>query len=231
MSKNYRLWLVPLAFFLVCCGLNLAGCLNYADSTLERTVKPALLPLLALTTAAWLLPRSPRPRETALLMAAQLFGFAGDTMLIGEGFLFFAGGIVMFLIGHIFYITLYGGHSLKGLKAWQWVLGIVLGCCITLSLILAIGVKGTLLGPMGVYGFTLSILILTALAGVLRKGGATWWILLAGALLFTFSDSLIAIRNFGTLSKFLDGFGVMSTYLVAQCLLAIGCCRLATKKD
>lgn len=230
MSKNYRLWLVPLAFFLVCCGLNLAGCLNYDDPTLERTVKPALLPLLALTSAAWLLPRSPRPRESVLLVTAQLFGFGGDTMLLGKGFIFFAGGIALFLIGHIFYITLYGGHSLKGVKAWQLVLGIAAGCCMTAALILGIGVNGTMLVPMGVYGFVLSLLILTALAGVLRLGGATWWILLAAALLFTFSDALIAVRNFGTLSKFMDGFGVMSTYLAAQGLLAIGCCRLATKK-
>lgn len=230
MSKNYRLWLIPLAFFLVCCGLNLAGCLNYGDNTLERTVKPALMVLLALTTAAWLLPRSSRPRETAMLLTAQLFGFAGDTMLIGEGFAFFAGGIGMFLVGHIFYILLYGGHSLKGLKPLYWIIGAIAALGMTAGLIIGIGVKGTLLGPMGVYGLVLAVLILTALAGVIRFGGATWWILLAGALLFTFSDSLIAIRNFGSLNQFMDGFGVMSTYLIAQSLLAIGCSRLATER-
>ncbi|MBO4475381.1 MAG: lysoplasmalogenase [Bacteroidales bacterium] len=231
MNKNYRLWLIPLAFFLVCCGLNLAGCLNYEDHTLERTVKPALLILLALTSAAWLLPRSPRPRETALLLTAQLFGFAGDTMLLGNGFFFFAGGIGLFLIGHAFYITLFGGgHSLRGLKPLAWILGVVLALACTAGLVIGLGVNGSMLVPMSVYAFTLSVLILSALAGVIRFGGLTWWFLLAGALLFTFSDSLIAVRTFGSLSPFMDGFVIMATYLAAQGLLAAGCCRLATEK-
>ena len=231
MKKIERLWLIPLAFFLVCCALNLAGCLNYESNALERTVKPALLPLLSLTTFAWLLPRSPRSREAFLLIAAQLFGFAGDTMLIGSGFAFFAGGIGFFLIGHIFYITLHGGHSFKGLKLWHWVLAVAGSLACVTALVFAIGVNGIMLGPMGVYAFVLMLLIFSALAGVIRFGGLTWWILLCGALLFTFSDSLIAIRNFGQLSQFMDGFGVMSTYLIAQGLLAIGGCRLATSKQ
>lgn len=230
MKKIERLWLVPLAFFLVCCVLNLAGCLNYGSDALERTVKPALLPLLALTSAAWLLPRSPRPREAALLVTAQLFGFAGDTMLLGSGFAFFAGGIGLFLIGHIFYITLFGGHSFKGLKLWHWVVAVAVSLGCVAALILIIGVSGTLLAPMGVYAFVLMMLIFSALAGVLRFGGLTWWLLLCGAVLFTFSDALIAIRNFGGLSPFMNGFVVMGTYLAAQSLLAVGACRLATKK-
>ena len=84
--------------------------------------------------------------------------------------------------------------------------------------------------PMGVYGFVLMLLIFSTLAGVLRRGGATWWILLCGALLFTFSDALIAVRNFGDLSPFMSGFGVMSTYLAAQVLLAVGGIRLVRQE-
>lgn len=231
--KNSRLWLIPLCFFVAAVALNLIGC--FISEALRQTVKPALLPLLCATTLAWLLPRlgvmPDQVRQNGglvgLLVAAQLFGFAGDTLLIPDGFLFFAGGIGSFLIGHVFYITLFGGkHSFKGLKAWQWIAGIAAGAAATATLVLIIGVNGALLPPMAVYGFTLMMLIFSALCGVLRFGGCAWWTILCGALLFTFSDSLIAINTFKGLSPFMSGFGVMSTYLLAQSLLAIGSCKL-----
>ncbi|MBO6168675.1 MAG: lysoplasmalogenase [Bacteroidales bacterium] len=224
--KNKRLWLIPAAFYAVCCILNLWGCLS--DGDLERCVKPALMPLLCLTTFTYLLPR--RGEGAALLLCGQLFGFAGDTMLLGKGFVFFAGGIGLFLIGHIFYICLFGGRSWKGLKAWHWALAMTFCLGLTAGLIKGIGVNGTMLAPMGVYGFVLTLLMFSTLAGALRFGGLTWWMLFAGAVLFTFSDALIAVRNFGNLSRFMGGFGVMSTYLAAQTLLAAGGVRLITRQ-
>ena len=227
--KNSRLWLIPLCFLLVCCALNLAGC--FVSAALKATVKPAILPLVCATSLAWLLPRLDQSKKysgVGLLVCAQLLGCAGDTMLLGDGFIFFAGGIGLFLLGHICYICLFGGQSFKGLKAWQWIAGIAGGLAVTVALVVGIGVNGALLPPMGIYAFTLSMLIFSTLAGALRFGGYTWWVLACGALLFTFSDSLIAINTFKGVSDFVSGFGVMSTYIIAQCLLAIGGCRLLT---
>ena len=227
--RKLKLWIIPAVFFLVCCALNLAGCLT--DGSLEKTVKPALMPLLCVTTLACLLGSGAVPgKKAAFLLAAQLFGFAGDTMLMGKGFAFFAGGIGFFLVGHIFYMCLFGGISWRGLKPWQWIAGIAGAIAAAAVLALVIGVNGVMLAPMGIYALALMMLIFSGLCGVLRIGGAIWWIILCGALLFTFSDSLIAVRHFGTLSPFMDGFGVMSTYLLAQSLLAIGGVRLC-KKD
>ena len=224
MNKS-RVWLIPAAFFLVCCVLNLYGCLT--DGSVEQIVKPSLMTLLCATTLAYLYGRTGASgTDVALLVTAQLFGFAGDTMLLGSGFIFFAGGIGFFLIGHVFYITLFGRTSLKGLKGWQWAAGIVGALACAAALAFGIGVNGVMLAPMGIYALALMMLIFSTLMGVIRKGGCTWWILLCGALLFTFSDSLIAVRNFGNLSPFMSGFGVMSTYLLAQSLLAIGGVRL-----
>lgn len=229
--KRNNLWLIPCAFFLICCVLDLVGCLTCGQ--LERTVKPALMPLLCVTSFVWLLENgkgSIDRRAAALLLCGQLFGFAGDTMLLGHGFPFFAGGIGLFLIGHIFYISLFGGKSLKGLKPWQWVAGIAVGLSLTAAFALAIGVNGPLLAPMGVYAFVLTMLIFSMLMGVIRFGGLTWWLLLVGALLFAFSDSLIAMSSFTSLHFKMYGFVVMITYLVAQCLLAVGGLRLVTQK-
>ena len=244
--RKLNLWIIPAAFYVLCCVLNLAGCAWSEE--LERIIKPSLMPLLSLTTFTYLLEAagrrsqeshpatpafsgaeggtSPAIRGAALLMLGQMFGFAGDTLLLGRGFPFFAGGIGLFLVGHIFYISLFGGRSWKGLKAWHWAVAMAVCCALVACLIGGIGVKGAMLVPMAVYGFVLTLLIFSTLAGALRFGGATWWMLLAGAVLFTFSDALIAVHNFHPLSSLMRGPVVMATYLAAQSLLAVGGVRL-----
>lgn len=228
--KTLKLWHISAAFFAVCVVLNLYGCI--AGSALANTVKPALMPLLCLTTMAALAQGvGIKSREAKLLACAQLFGFGGDTALIGsEQFAFFALGIGLFLIGHLFYITLFGGKSWKGMKFWHWLIAIVVALAAVAALVTIIGIKGALMAPMAVYGLTLMMLIFSTMAGVIRFGGKTWWILLTGAVLFTFSDSLIAIHTFKDPTVCLGRFGVMSTYLLAQVLLAIGSVRLIKGK-
>lgn len=227
MRKN-AVWCIPCTFFLIACALNLIGCIQ--GTTLSEVVKPALLPLLSATTLAYLLGRdAPDYRPVGLLVAAQLFGCAGDVLLIPDGFPFFAGGIAAFLVGHIFYMCLLGGQSWKGLTVWQWAISVFAMAAIVLGLVKAIGIEGALFWPMTVYGFVLMLLVFSALAGVLRmpRGSrATWWILLAGAFLFTFSDACIAMGMFGVMTFALRHFVVMMTYLAAQSLLAVGGVRL-----
>ena len=228
--KKTCLWCLPGAFFLLCTLLNLIGCIW--SPVLKETVKPALLPLLALTTLAYLAPRfeAADSRKVFLLLAAQLFGFAGDTLLIHSGFPLFAGGMAAFLAGHVFYLCLFGGESWQGLKGWHWLLAGVVSGAIVAALVKAIGINGVMLAPMSIYALTLMLLIFSGLMGVVRLSGATWWIILAGGLLFTFSDAQIAMQTFDVLPFTLRGFVIMLTYLAAQVLLAIGGIRLILKK-
>lgn len=230
--RKIALWCIPGTFFLIACVLNLVGCVQ--GTALANIVKPALLPLLTATTLAYLLGRDIRDyKAVGLLMAAQLFGCTGDVLLIPDGFVFFAGGIGAFLIGHLFYMCLFGGQSWRGLTLWQWAIAVVIMLAAVLGLVKAIGIEGALLGPMLVYGFALMLLIFSALAGVLRmprERRTTWWILLAGAVLFTFSDSCIAMGTFGVMTFALRHFVVMLTYLAAQSLLAVGGVRLILGK-
>ena len=232
MHKN-TIWFIPGAFFLIACALNLfssAQGTEWAD-----LVKPALLPLLTATTLAYLLGRDiPNMNQVGLLVAAQLFGFAGDLLLIpSTGFAFFAAGIGAFLIGHVFYMSFFGGQSWKGLSIWLWLIALVFMAAAVFAAVRAIGIHGSLLAPMCVYAFALTLLFFSALAGVLRMPRgfrATWWILLFGALFFIISDACLALSIFGNMTFPLRHLLIMATYLAAQSLLAVGGVRLILGK-
>ena len=224
--KSCKYWIVPGLFFLVATILNLVG--RFLEMpVLASAVKPVLMPFLALTAVA--AAGSVERKEIRLLVVALLLGCVGDIFLIYDGFLFFVAGMVAFLSGHIFYMCLFGGKSWKGFTAKTWIPAIIAMAALTAVLIIVIGVNGAMLVPMCVYGFALMLLIFSTLAGVFRFRTCTWWILLAGALLFTFSDSLIAI---GTFNGDFPGreFLVMLTYIAAQTLLAVGAVRLSKEE-
>ena len=221
--KSCKFWIVPGLFFLVAAVLNLVGRF-IGNAGLASAVKPMLMPFLALTAVA--AAGSTERKEVRLLILALLLGCVGDVFLIYDGFLFFVAGMVAFLAGLICYMCLFGGKSWKGFTAKTWIPAIIAMAALTAVLIILIGVNGAMLVPMCVYGFALMLLIFSTLAGVVRFRTCTWWILLVGALLFTFSDSLIAI---GTFNGDFPGreFLVMLTYISAQTLLAIGAVRLS----
>ena len=223
-----RLWIIPAVFLLIAAVLDLVSCLESLRA-LEVVVKPMLLPLIALTTMTFLAGKSFDPRIVLLLVTGQLMGMAGDALLIGSGFPFFAGGMAAFLVGHMCYINVFGSVSWKGLGWKTWAIALPVIGLLMFGLIKVIGINGTLLVPMIVYGFALMLLIFSGICGVVRVGAA-WWIVVAGGALFLFSDGLIALRTFGLESTPWLGFWIMSTYIIAQCLLAIGGIRVALRK-
>lgn len=228
MQKNKAIWIIPLCFFILAAALNFAG--KIWCESLARVVKPALLPLLSLTTLAWLLTHEAKPtKTTALLIAAQLAGCAGDTFLLGNAFAMTAGGILSFLTGHVCYITIFGSRSFPGLKKWVWPVAAVSIVVLVACLLLILGPHGVMAGAMAVYGTTLLTLVFAALCGLVRfpEQGGAWILLFLGAVIFTFSDILVATEILHIPPFPLRGFVVMFTYLGAQSLLAIGTIRLS----
>ena len=230
--RRTAVWCIPGTFFIIACALNLIG--SALRTPMADLVKPALLPLLCATTMAYLLGRDIVDyRPVGLLAAAQLFGFAGDALLISSSFPLFISGMVAFLIGHIFYMALFGGQSWKGLTVWQWIISLVVMAAAVFGFVKAIGLEGELFWPILIYGFALLLLIFSALAGVLRmpRGSrCTWWILLAGTLLFAVSDACLGMSITGMMQFPQRHLLIMGTYLAAQSLLAVGGIRLILRK-
>lgn len=229
--KSRKLWLIPCAFFLAACAVNLYGCLLH-NVTVERYVKGALMPLLAVTGIAYLAQRPFDRRVAGTLLLAQLLGWAGDSLLMGDGFAWFASGIGCFLLGHICYISIFS-RAVKGLRPFTWVIATIVMAGLLVALVLGIGISGALLTPMVIYGAALLVITFCGLCGLFRGQGpspAVWWMVTLGGLLFVLSDGLIAMRTFGLAHFELRGFVIMSTYLVAQSLLCAAAARIALVK-
>ncbi|MBR1869704.1 MAG: lysoplasmalogenase [Bacteroidales bacterium] len=226
--KN-KLFAVAVTFYGIACLLNVGGWI-WAPA-LSSVIKPALMPLLALSVLAYVRGVRMDARALALLVTAQLCGWAGDTLLLGEPLALFASGLGMFFIGHFFYFALFGPRAWKGMSLGTWIISVALMVVIVAVLIRLMHIEGVLLIPIAIYGIELMLLIFSGLCGFVRVPGerGTWLMLLCGAVLFTFSDSLIAAQMFGVLDFFLCDFTIMLTYLAAQSLLAIGTIRLYAK--
>lgn len=220
---------LPAFFFVVAAAVNLYG--RYmGNPELAAAVKPALMPLLALSVASASFNVRVDYHRLGLIIGALLFGCAGDIFLLSGAFPMFASGIGAFLIGHIFYVTLFGSKSWKGLSWSTWLFSLVAMGGLVFGLVKLLKVSGALLAPMAVYGFMLMLLIFSTLCGLVRfREKGTWSLLFLGALLFTFSDSLIAAGTFGVWDFPLREFVIMLTYILAQSFLAIGGFCLARK--
>lgn len=219
----------PAVFFVIAALLNWAGRYLGNDS-LASAVKPALMPLLAASVLVYALNRRLDGRKLALLVSAELFGFAGDTLLLSSEFPLFAGGIGAFLIGHLCYMGIFGGESWKKMPWTGWLAGLLVIGGSVYGLVKLLRVSGELLPPMAVYGFVLMLLVFSTFCGLVRrKNKGTWALLFVGSLLFAFSDSLIAAGTFGVIDFALQEFVIMVTYVTAQVLLAVGALQLARK--
>lgn len=222
MNRN-----IPALFFVIAALINWAG-RYWGIDEMAAAVKPALMPLLAASVLSYATNRRLDRKKLTLLVSALIFGAVGDICLLFDAFPLFAGGIGAFLIGHLCYISIFGRESWKGMDWKGWVLGLILMSGLVFGLIKLLHIVGTLLPPMAVYGSVLMLLMFSTFCGLLRlRDKGTWFLLFLGSVLFTFSDCMIAAGTFQVLQFPLQEFVIMTTYVVAQSLLAIGTVRLA----
>ncbi|MGX5208857.1 lysoplasmalogenase [Streptomyces violaceus] len=176
----------------------------------HTVAKPLLMPLLALWAA---LRQAPR-----LLLAALLFGWGGDVLLLSDADPAFLAGMGSFAAGHVCYLALfrtYGSrNAVPRARAGLLALGYGTALVTTVALLWP-DLPADLRVPVAGYS-----LLLTAMA----YGSATRLGLFAGlgGVLFLLSDTLIAtgVADWPQLPR--PDFWIMLTYIAAQALLTGG---------
>ncbi|MGI5424916.1 lysoplasmalogenase [Streptomyces sp. CA-179760] len=176
----------------------------------HTVAKPLLMPLLALWAG---LRQAPR-----LLLAALLFGWGGDVLLLSDAEPAFLAGMGSFAAGHVCYLVLfrtYGSrNAVPRARAGLIALGYGTALVTTVALLWP-DLPADLRVPVAGYS-----LLLTAMA----YGSVTRLGLYAGlgGALFLLSDTLIAtgVADWPQLPR--PDFWIMLTYIAAQALLAGG---------
>lgn len=210
-----------LVLFALVTALNLIG--NYLDIPLmEYITKPMLMPLILLN-ALFELEGSRAPKWlNPLLILALCFHCAGDVFLMIPGgiFGFFAAGLAAFLIGHIFYITIFVRSGVfHKVGALSLIIVILATMASILALVLIFKFEGVIKWPVFIYGSMLLFVSMCGFSGVINLRKPTYWYAALGALLFLFSDFMVAWRSLLGHTFPGMGFWIMLTYISAECLI------------
>lgn len=174
------------------------------------------LPLLALGQGPTL--------PLLLLAAAFLFSSAGDLFLAMKGdSRNFMRGLTAFLVSHLFYIAVMAplatGPATLALKSVSLAVGLA-----ALAVYWSLASRlGSMKLPVGVYLAVILVMVLSALA--IPEAAP---ILGLGAILFMFSDSIIALDKFRGPIPY-RGLLVWTTYYGGQVLMALPLLLLLTK--
>lgn len=135
--------------------------------------------------------------------------------MIADGVIYwFMAGLITFFIGHLFYIFAFNSASRKHIPKWA----------ASLLLLYGVGMAIWIAGSQFANGESiLGVAILAYIAVILTMG---WMAIrtqlklaISGALLFIFSDSVLAIDRFVVDIPYRDAF-VMVTYYAAQVFIA-----------
>ncbi|MFH8835681.1 lysoplasmalogenase [Streptomyces sp. NPDC017868] len=189
--------------FLLAAVVDLGSLLAGADLG-HQVAKPLLMPLLAAYAATR---GAPKP-----LIAALLFGWGGDVLLLSDADWAFLVGMGSFAAGHVCYLVLFGrGRTSPALGA------LYAAALLTTVVLLWPDLPADLRIPVAGYSLLLTAMAYRSSAFGLPAG--------LGGALFLLSDTLIAtgVADWPQLPA--PDFWVMLTYIAAQYLLTAGTLR------
>lgn len=191
-------------------------------------------PLLMIVLAAYYYFSIPKPlvTQTKLMMYALLFAWLGDVSLM---FTFytphaFLAGLAAFLIGHILYIlhfnkiVVHNASSRGFIFENKFVLLIFIAYAVFLLRYIYSGL-GDMMIPVFVYCAVILVMCITALNRFGRTVLVSALMVSAGAFMFMFSDSIIALNKFSPLfesNKILASLLIMCLYISGQYFIVEG---------
>jgi uncharacterized membrane protein YhhN len=203
------------------------GALALAETALAsgRRVRPdarlATKPLLMPTLTARFV-SGPRGAGAGGVVAAQGFAWGGDVALLGGTRRAFLTGLGSFLAAQVAYVSAYRRRTSAPVLATPGRRRcLAAGAVAASGMALAAGREDrTVVVPVAAYGVALTTMVVTA-AAIDRDRGRNQ--VLAGAVLFLVSDTMIGVRAF-LAGKRLPGLdaAVMATYTAGQWLISEG---------
>jgi uncharacterized membrane protein YhhN len=188
-------------------------------------VKSLIIPLLI-----WLYLRFIKghgKRFHGLIITALVFSWIGDLTLQLTQFKesFFLAGLGSFLITQLIYMVAFiispGKNTLFFRKIYLMVPVVLYGWGILWLLSDGLGEMKL---PVTVYTVVILGMLLAAINREEKVNGQSFRLVLAGAIMFVLSDSMIAINKFAQPFE-LARMAIMSSYITAQYMIALGCAR------
>jgi uncharacterized membrane protein YhhN len=214
---------VLIGIFVLTCSAELLS--HLLDLSLVHAVsKPLLLPLLI----GYYVTSTSKEERSRTVLLALAFSWLGDVLLMfqPQGELFFIGGLLAFLVAHLYYIFAYRqfmsedtSKALLGVQRFRFSFPIILAGTGLITVLYSH--LGSLKIPVIIYSLILVLMVVNALFRFGRTSLTSFAMVFFGATLFMISDSMIAINKF-MLPISYSGFWVMLTYLVAQYLIIQG---------
>jgi uncharacterized membrane protein YhhN len=207
-------------FYLVVLAINLVAI--YLDNEILRNAtKPLLMPVLVFCFIDFTRLYSSSLKKW--IIAALLFSWAGDVLLLFESdnSNYFIFGLVAFLMAHIFYILFYENLIRREKIKRKHQLSLIILIYYLFLIYLLTPHLAEMKWPVWIYGLVISFMMVQALQtkDIENKRAATQMI--AGAVLFIVSDSLLAINKFYMPFDF-AGIAIMLTYGLAQLMITHG---------
>ncbi|MFN3529421.1 MAG: lysoplasmalogenase [Bacteroidia bacterium] len=156
------------------------------------------------------------------ILVALILSWLGDIFLIwGAQNLYFMLGMAAFFTAHLCYaaaFSLGGGIGLLQKKPWLALLWLALAAALYAFLFPGLGVMAI---PVGFYTLAIVVMVLMAFNryGRVENTAAVW--VIAGAISFMFSDSVLAIHRF-RIDIAHQQFLVMPSYIFAQYAIVKG---------
>ncbi|MDZ4844353.1 MAG: lysoplasmalogenase [Chitinophagales bacterium] len=192
--------------------------------------KPLLMPLLI----AWYFIETKQNRTPIhfIMMIGFVFSCAGDVFLMetteDKAELYFLLGLVSFLITHVLYIISFTKEvaGTKGellLKKKPFLALPVIALAGALIALVFNRIEPAMQIPVIVYASVITVMVIMAINRHKKVSAQSFQLTIIGALLFMFSDSLIALNKFyfnGTLWN--ASLLIMLTYITGQFLIAKG---------
>jgi uncharacterized membrane protein YhhN len=197
-------------------------CQSWHSDNAEFILKALIIPVLIVLFLVNI-----RPSENSLhylLLAALIFSWAGDILLdipkkFGD---YFIPGLISFLLSHIMYLTLFfrtpGKNVIFSKRSYLLIPVVIYGLGLIEYLYPGLGPMAI---PVIVYALAILIMISAAINRLEKVNKTSYYLVLAGAILFLISDTAIAVSRFHHHFHGSSLF-IMTTYMAAQLLIVSG---------